>query len=393
MKKSILSLLLAVVLTFGATQGVISAFAESKRNEDTPIAQINNDDYVPYNNSQKTVADNTEEVAINNVTNQVKAVGGYAKKYSSEEEYLNASVSSVEEIKDFNNTKESVKQVIKVMTTATGSIKNDNYSESKAVSNAIVRINGVPRYTDRNGEIKVTLNKHDYVELFVEKEGYNPYIEVMEILGEDKTVHIKQPSDDIDIYDVELNYDGKTSHLLNQEFFVMKDLDDYCYSSITINSNIVYDEYSSECYESYLLVNGVQELYQKGNVISNLYLGDYSSEDKFSVYIVYNGIRSKTYDLLLNIVESLDDENSTARATSEEDEGNSTWDFPIGNDKLGLFSGFNVNLKDLKKLKEFFIPKKPGSIDLDFETSYNYYTGTLKVSIGFSYEKFGIYNR
>lgn len=55
MKKSILSLLLAVVFVFGATEGAINAFAESKRNEDTPIAQINNDNYKPYNYKQENL--------------------------------------------------------------------------------------------------------------------------------------------------------------------------------------------------------------------------------------------------------------------------------------------------------------------------------------------------
>lgn len=55
MKKSILSLLLAVVLTFGATQGMVSAFASVEADKDTPVAEMVNDETNFYNDVQKSL--------------------------------------------------------------------------------------------------------------------------------------------------------------------------------------------------------------------------------------------------------------------------------------------------------------------------------------------------
>lgn len=220
MKKIVISLLLSVIFTFGATQGAISAVAEAKRNEDTPVAQIANDDYVPYNCKNKTAdalnGSTSQESAVDEVTQLVKSAGGYVETYASESEYISAQNKNTDTVAAYaEGYGEEVKQIITVMTTATGSKEHGNYVESKSVANAIVRINGVPRYTDRNGQIKVTLTKDDYVELYVGKDGYNPYIEIMEVTGEEKVVHLKCPSDDIDVFGAVVNY-------LGQDFDVFK---------------------------------------------------------------------------------------------------------------------------------------------------------------------------
>ena len=330
MKKSILSLLLAVVLTFGATQSVISAFAETKRNDDTPIAQIANDDYVPYNYEKKTAPENNVENLINNVTDQVKAVGGHLETYSSEQDYLNAQKSTTEKVTNelgYNLESEEVKQTIKVMTTATGTVANNNYVKSKPVSNAIVRINGVPRYTDRAGEIKVTLEK-GYVELFVEKEGYNPYIEIMEVTGEEKVVHIKQPNDDIDIYAVMLDYAGLEFNVLTQSCFINEEIEDSYYSELTILSNVPAEEY-------YLLRNNEIFRYSSTGTFYDLKFDTLVPGDSISVQVVYNGISSKIVDTLITIETFADIDTNNATRRSSNEEGDLALDF--GGNDLGVF--------------------------------------------------------
>lgn len=246
MKKSIFSLLLAIIFAFGAAEGMVSAFASIETNKDTPIAQIENDDYVPYDYAKKTVNNITEDEAISNITREIKTVGGYVETFSSEEEYLNSlnKTTTADTIVNHENQTESVKQIIKVMTAATGSTSNNNYVESKPVANAIVRINGIPRYTDRDGEINVSLIKGDYVELFVEKEGYNTHIEILDITGDEKIVYLKQPNDDIDIYSAMFSLDGQSSNVLIQDFHVNKNIDTDYYAELAVGCNVAADEYN-----------------------------------------------------------------------------------------------------------------------------------------------------
>lgn len=384
MKKSILSLLLVVVLTFGATQSVISAFAETKRNDDTPIAQIANDDYVPYNYEKKTAPENNVENLINNVTDQVKAVGGHLETYSSEQDYLNAQKSTTEKVTNelgYNLEPEEVKQTIKVMTTATGTVANNNYVKSKPVSNAIVRINGVPRYTDRAGEIKVTLEK-GYVELFVEKEGYNPYIEIMEVTGEEKVVHIKQPNDDIDIYAVMLDYAGLEFNVLTQSCFINEEIEDSYYSELTILSNVPAEEY-------YLLRNNEIFRYSSTGTFYDLKFDTLVPGDSISVQVVYNGISSKIVDTLITIETFADIDTNNATRRSSNEEGDLALDF--GGNDLGIFDGFNMNLLAFvtgsNPLTEF-LKKDQSDHSVNFKVNYNKRTGVLSVTVGYTYDKF-----
>jgi len=368
MKKSILSLLLAVILTFGATQGMVSAFASAESNKDTPVAQIANDDYVPYNYTKKSTSKNSEEEAITNLTKEVKSAGGYVKTYSSEENYLNAQKNvAVKRVSNFGDEDELVKQTIYVMTTSTGTTANGNYVGSKPVANAIVRINGVPRYTDRDGKIKAALTKGDYVELFIEKEGYNPYIEIMEITGEDKTVHIKQPNDDIDIYAVMLNdIEYQPVNLITSEYTIYLDaLGEYI-------ANIEFGV--SPNADVYRLILDDETIYTSlDNVIPDVRFNEQMIGKDFYVQVVYQGITSKLIKLNLSVAEPLDfDEKEVGQ--------NYLNPFDGANDG-GIFGGFNMDLAKLFKLNKILNDNRKS---LDLKVSVDGRKGTILITAGFS---------
>lgn len=375
--KSILSFILALIMCFGASEGMISGVAQAVSQKETPIAKIANDDYVPYNYSNKTNAANNaenEEELIDSVTKQVESVGGYVETYDSEDDYIKAQNRTATAASyEMDESAELVKQVITVMTTATGSKQNGNYVESKPIANAIVRIDGLPRYTDRNGQIRATLQKDNYVELYVEKEGYNPYIEIIDITGEDKIVYLKEPSDDIDVYAAMLYYNGKTSNLMEQEFYINIDVEDTYYAELTVHSNI-------EIEESYFLVNGNQEYYIKGNCFYNITFEDYDVNDSFSIYVVYQGIKSKTIDLMLCI-------DAVSEELENEIEDDATGELVLGNDSVGLFSGFSFDLKQIANIAKQFKGGDSSKLP-ELSCNYNFYTGKLTVTVGFEIEHF-----
>lgn len=386
MKKIVISLLLSVIFTFGATQGAISAVAEAKRNEDTPVAQIANDDYVPYNYKNKTAdalnGSTSQESAVDEVTQLVKSAGGYVETYASESEYISAQNKNTDTVAAYaEGYGEEVKQIITVMTTATGSKEHGNYVESKSVANAIVRINGVPRYTDRNGQIKVTLTKDDYVELFVEKDGYNPYIEIMEVTGEEKVVHLKQPNDDIDIYAVIMEYENEKFNLITQPCYVNKNLKDSdC--NFTVISNVVADEY-------YFMVNSKLVTFNKEGIFEDLDISQYEVEDHFSVIVEYNGILKELpiENLKVKSPEITEDGFFGDIAENNPDMNGKDDMLPIpevgttfGDTlKKHLFSYLNVVNQDSFNFSF-------GDNSIEFKYFYNPHEGTIELSIGYSHK-------
>lgn len=379
MKKILISLILTAVMALGATQGTISAFAETKQkqkqNEETPIAQIANDDYVPYDysNKAKRTADTynnsvSEADVVNEVTQIVESVGGYVESYSSEQEYLEGTSVATENAVAYNDDiREEVLQVITVMTTATGSEANGNYVDSKPVANAIVRINGVPRYTDRDGQIKVVLTKGDYVELYVEKNGYNPYIEIIEVTGEEKVVYVKKPSDDIDIYAVMLNdIEYLPVNLLTSEYTIYLDaLGDYIANiefCVTPNADV------------YRLILDNDVIYTSlDNVIPDVRFNEQMIGKDFYVQVVYQGITSKLRKLNLSIAKPIN---------IEEIEVSENYLYPFNGIKDGgVFGGFKMDLAKLFKLNSIL---KDNRKSLDLKVSVDGRNGTILFTAGFT---------
>lgn len=91
------------------------------------------------------------------------------------------------------------------------------------ISGAVIVLDGVPRFSDINGQIQVKM-MNDVVELKVEKNGYNPYVEYYDVYTanengtKEKVVYIKQPSDDLEIYSATLDYYGEKANVVEQKY-------------------------------------------------------------------------------------------------------------------------------------------------------------------------------
>lgn len=375
MKKSILSLLLAVVLTFGATQGMVSAFASAESNKDTPVAQIANDDYVPFNHHNEVLSlnNNTEKV-INELNKTAKSFGGSVEQYSSEEEY-SKSLNAVQHSDDFGG-QEQISQIIRVMTTATGSEKFGNYTASKPIQNAIVRINGVPRYTDRNGEIKVTVDE-GYAELFIEKTGYNPYIEIYEFAGNEKVVNLKKPQDDIYFEYAMFDYCGDIANVLIQDSYFSLG-DEYYYAILDVKTNVLADEYRLYCDGSLVEYNDIGSF-----TIFNF--EDFSKiGSTLSIQAVYQGIESDMVDLNVHIMKQLEQEDICNPDDISVDVNLDGVDNQrIQDSGITPFGSFNLDLSDaLQRLFELFDSRSSAELNFSLDRK----KGTIQMLIGYSYE-------
>lgn len=338
--KSILSFILALIMCFGASEGMISGVAQAVPEKETPIAKIANDDHVPYNYSNKTNAENEEEL-IDSVTKQVESVGGYVETYDSEDDYIKAQNRTATATSyEMDGSAELVKQVITVMTTATGSKENGNYVESRPIANAIVRIDGLPRYTDRNGQIRATLQKDNYVELYVEKEGYNPYIEIIDIIGEDKVVYMKQPSDDLEIYSVIASIDNIRQNVMIHPLSVFND--DENMTCLKINTNTDVDRVYFLREEEIVAESATTE-------IEFNFLGE-KEDSNYYIYYEYNGIKSKKVELKIIVFSQKEMDISAFgslgySASLEPDEKDES---VVG--EGGMFGEFEFDFSDLLKL-------------------------------------------
>lgn len=403
MKKALVSLLLAVVMSLGASQGVISAFAEAKRDEDTPVAQITNDDYRMFSERTNSISTGTKEKdedRLQDVLDCVESIGGEVHTYNNEEEYkksIEKETATASKTIAYADTTTEIRKTIKVL----------DRNTSKPITNAIVRLNGIPRYTDRNGEIKATLTSSVY-ELYVEKnvedanEQYNPHMEFIYLEDEDadtvKTVYLRHPSDDLEIYSVNLRigYAGNAYaqyfNLLEQEYHFALDYMDYA-ADIIVETNLTPDY-------TYLYVNGKLDRmtvgndfiyfdYNKTNADGSSY---YKPGDKFSVVFEYDGIKSKSYDLLLGFT----DLNFGAMPEVVGD-GITSNGVGLGND-YGLFGNFEFDynsaletIQDLMKVstQNLMRPKERHKwfehFSLKLSSTYNPRENTSEFIFGFEF--------
>lgn len=298
--KKVLALIIALILSVGAMPNDLFAFSKSKSEAmsvktETPIAEIPGDDYVPY--QYNNIASRT--AVLNKLQREVEAVGGYSETFESEAEYIRdreAQSTSNSQVAVASEEFTSISRTITVMTTATGSLKNDNYVPSEPISDALVRLDGVPRYTNGDGEVTARLTRQ-YVELFVERDGYNPYIEIIDANEGNKTVYLKKPSDDIDVFAVMLEYDEDAVNLLNQEYgFDLYSQDDELRAKITVAANVDLDKVV-------LYRNGKTFLESETQVFENINFCDFSVGDSLSVRAMKAGIWSKELDLQIEFVD------------------------------------------------------------------------------------------
>lgn len=399
MKKSIISFILALIFFVGAGEGAICGFIKSFPEKDTPVAEIPNDDYISYTDSGTgDLGDTLKETA--------EVFGGEYQTYKSEDEYLD-SIDKQTAHKNYVSTKSShkpIKKIIRVL---------DNLT-SNTVSNAIVRLNGVPRYTDKNGEVRVTLYDTAY-ELYVEKkntsdkEQYNPYVEFLYIEDEKesetvKNVYLKRPSDDLEIHAVNLRVGWATSNapeyynLLEQSYYIALNYMDYPLD-IIVETNKTPDF-------TYLYVNGKLDritvgkdfIYFDYNKTDSNGSPHYKPGDKFSVQFEYNGIKSKVYDLLLGFTD-LDDKDVSLGTGSESESKPENPNGDVGDKDYGIFGNFEIDFIDMCESLDFLfdesldnllkpIERKKWGWDVSpkFSAVFNPRKNELDVMMGFTFE-------
>ena len=381
MKRALASLFLGIVMLVTGSGSSFVAFADTasapKTNSASKISHITDDSNFTDSNSTLT-----ESIDYKQMEEEAKVKGNDLKIYSTEEEYLNSQKISSAQIVDYSfDTQEAVKQIITVMTTATGSKVNGNYVESKPVQNAIVRINGVPRYTNSSGQIQVTMQKNSYVELFVEKEGYNPYIEIMEVTGEEKIIHIKQPSDDIDIYGVMLYYDGESINLLNQNYSIDKAEKPYdenftfeIFCTVQIEQFKIYQDNEvkfSSLENSDKVTYGATTVKWEGQNFSDYF----DVGGNIVVEVFYEGIDKKE-ELYLSFINV--EEIDIGGIFNNTDKFNAEFGDPI-------FGSFEIDIANAM-IKSLYVDRKNG-FGLNFGIIHDNKEMVTKISIGFNFSR------
>ena len=314
------------------------------------------------------------EEVVSSLNETAKSFGGEVEYFSSERE-LNDS-EKTQYSSDLENF-EQITQIIKVMTTPTGKKEFGNYVASRPISNAIVRINGIPRYTDRNGEIKVTVDG-GYAELFVEKTGYNPYIEIFEFTGEDKIIYLKQPKDDIYFEYAMFNYCGDVSNVLIQDSYFSLG-DEYYYALLDVKTNILADEYRLYC-------DGNLVRSENNGSFTILNFEDFCKIDSvFSIQVVYQGIESEKVDLNIHVLKQIEQKDicdPNDISVDSELDGVDNQKLRMTDSGITPFGNFELDLADaLKRLFEVYDGR--GSAELNFIVDRK--KGTLKMLIGYSY--------
>ncbi len=354
--RNLVVMTLLCLFVFSAFSGALIPIADAMKDMDTPVAAIENDTYRSYYDSGNF---------YDSFRSDIESMGGYVYDSASEEKSKKKTTALDYEF-------QPIKQVITVKTTATGSKENGNYVESKPLANAIVRINGVPRFTDRNGQVRATLDR-EYVELFVEKNDYGPYIEIMEVTGEDKTVYLKKASDNIDIYGVmltDVEYDPV--NLINSEYTIFPEaLGDYI-ANMKFLVNVKADRY--------MLLMDSEVIYSSNeNIIYDIDFTDDMEGKKFYAQVEYQEILSEPVllNLDISIPEFYKEEDIEAYSSRSMDFLN-----PFdGEDESGIFNGFKFDFKKIPNLNKYLKAVK-------FNLAVDMRKGTFVIELGLDIDSY-----
>lgn len=361
--RNLVVMTLLFLFIFSAFSGALIPIADAVKDMDTPVAAIENDTYHSYYDSGNF---------YDSFRSDIESMGGYVYDSTVEEKSKKKTTALDYEF-------QPIKQVITVKTTATGSKENGNYVESKPLANAIVRINGVPRFTDRNGQVRATLDR-EYVELFVEKNDYGPYIEIMEVTGEEKTVYLKKASDNIDIYGVmltDIEYDPV--NLINSEYTIFPEaLGDYI-ANMKFLVNVKADRY--------MLLMDSEVIYSSNeNIIYDIDFTDDMEGKKFYAQVEYQEILSEP--VLLNLDISIPEfyKEEDIEAYSSRDGGLPQLNPFDGQDEHGIFGNFNFDL-DLGKLMNLNKLLNSDNKVINFKLALDMRNSTIYLTIGFDRDK------
>lgn len=363
--KTLVTFILTLIMSFSSTS-MLWTSVDLKRDKsiETPVAYIENDCYIPYKDR-------------NNSTDEIKT-----------------SALAFDTVSGF----EKVTKTITVKTTATGDRALGNYVASAPIANALVRIDGVPRFTDENGRITAPLLRR-YVELYVERAGYNPYIEIIEATEEEKTVYLKKPEDDIEIYSAMFDYQGNIFNLMQQPCYILQG-DGSAFCTLTAECNVEIEKIMFYVNDELIKVDFGNELYFTYDDFNS-----YSNDDVFSIKVEYEGISSRKVDVNLKFnqmdLESMKSKllgdlvRSTQAEKAAAERAAKNQDVPpliIGNEASGTGAITEIEVDEKKwwqVLLDIFIPNGISlfdilQVDTPFQMSIvpDFYGGTIEWVFG-----------
>lgn len=290
----------------------------------------------------------------------------------------------------------------------TFTVKDQKYN--KPISGAVVIIDGVPRFTDVNGQIQVKIMS-EVIELRVEKDGYNPYVEYYDVYSAsesgvtEKTIILKNPSYDMEISNVIIDYDGEKANVIQQPYTFDKmesyeDSIDICVENIGADMYFLYNgnQLIKKCSsnEFSVPISSFEKRTDNGPVSETL-------DGNIQLVVEKNGILSQGQNLRLEIVELKDldpvdylqlssivgsDEDSYTIKIEDE------YDL-IGNLKIGYLEA----LKDALKIKAGKVNLEGFHIQYIYDNLKGTYKFVFGVDLGFKskgmkkLEKKAIYNK
>ena len=290
LKKNFVAKVLILVLLATANVGLVVAVREYLASRPTPVAEI----------SRNRDFGNGLQGDIDALTQEVESIGGSVSQYKNEDDYLKSQAEAerlaVEQarqernatIDTYDNTFQPVSQKIIVID-----------SQNNVLSNAMVLLAGVPRYTSVDGFIQTTIDT-EFVEMIVEYPGYMPYIEFLQVTGSTKVVTLRKPSDAISIFGVVLDYNDDTVNLITQNYGIDISDNDIDSANIQIIDNLGDGEKTYTIYQ-----NSTPILTSNTGVWSSIALKEKFKEgENISVGVVYEGIESELIPLRLQFVDS-----------------------------------------------------------------------------------------
>ena len=379
--KKITSLFIVAILVFIHASGLITpikGLIENRPQGDTPIANVRPQPMRPPSQNQ-----NDEwEPDFESFKREIESLGGYTIVADSEvvlERQMQPSQTLSTPLR-VQRMQERQQRII-VRESLTGNV----------LQNAVVWLDGVPRFTNRDGEVRVTLNR-EIVSLKVERNDFNPHIEYIEVDGQDKIVYLRRPNDDIEIFAVLLEMDFVPVNLFTQQFFVNLDIiGNHYLANLHFYSNVQADEFR------FYVGNTVYFSSFEYSVIPSLRFYDSMLGANFYARIVFEGIESRKFPLNLHVIEFVDPPSLTP-----DQEG------PIGPmdnvDSGGIFSGINIDFSKLPVIKDIFNrpnrreggqgqkgqngSQTSSPFSLTLNANFNPRTGVFTVNVGVAFSRY-----
>ena len=289
--QKVVSVCIVIVLSFVILQAPLASFVGDRNDfgNEKPETAIATADEVREVLSQETL----EKAGI--------------KLYASQEEYLAEQQVLGQQLMSELNTY--------INTPVWHTFKVLDQKTNEPIVGALIIIDGEPRFSDVNGQISLTVAT-EVIELRVEKGGYNPYVEYYDVDAANekgittKTIFLKNPSNDLEIYNATLEYFGEKANVVQQNYTFDKTESEDDTFDITVEADA--DAY-------FLTVNGKDYTSTTGEfndievsqlcTATNSMIGP-TSPNEVELSISKNGVVSEKVPIKIGIVELSDLEAS-----------------------------------------------------------------------------------